>query len=55
MRFEWDEERRKNIQKHGFDFADVPELFSPPILVARDTGDDYGENRWRDWAGSADV
>jgi uncharacterized protein len=48
MRFEWDEAKRiKNIQKHGFDFADVAEMFSRPILVAPDTTDDYGENRWQ--------
>lgn len=48
MRFEWDEaKRRANIRKHGFDFADVVEMFSRPMLVAPDTRDDYGENRWR--------
>lgn len=42
-----EEKRRINIQKHGFDFADVTESFSHPILVAPDTRHDYAENRWR--------
>lgn len=47
MKFEWDEQKRRaNLRKHGFDFADVAEMFSGPMLVAPDTGDDYEETRW---------
>ena len=47
MRFEWNDDKRlKNIQKHGFDFADAVEIFSGPMLVAPDTRDDHGEDRW---------
>ena len=48
MRFEWDEVKRQvNIRKHGLDFADAVDMFSRPMLVAPDTSEDYGENRWR--------
>ena len=48
MRLEWDEAKRQvNIRKHGLDFADAGDLFSQPMLVAPDTREDYGENRWR--------
>ena len=41
MGFEWDEQkRRRNMRKHGFDFSDVAEMFSHPLLVAPDTRDD---------------
>lgn len=47
MNFEWDEEKNKeNIRKHGFDFADVWEIFEAPIRAALDTREDYGEDRW---------
>ena len=47
MRFEWNEEKNKaNIQKHGLDLADAPEIFAVPILVALDDREDYGEDRW---------
>ena len=46
MRFEWDEAKRAaNLAKHGIDFADVPELFSGPMLMGPDTRKDYGEAR----------
>ncbi len=42
MRFEWDEEkRRKNIEKHGFDFADVPKLFENAVYTIDDDRFDY--------------
>jgi len=50
MQFEWDEDKNEvNIQKHGLDFADGEELFDGkyPFLVASDTDEDYGEERWR--------
>ena len=47
MEFEWDErKRRENIRKHGFDFLDVPLMFSAPMLVMPDLRYDYGEDRW---------
>lgn len=47
MKFEWDEAKnRANIRKHGFDFADAPELFQCPLLAHPDTREDYGEERW---------
>lgn len=47
MKFEWDEEkRRENIGKHGFDFSDAPVMFVGPMLVAHDDRCDYGEDRW---------
>ncbi len=47
MKFDWDEDKRKaNIEKHGIDFADIPELFDGPMLIDLDTRHDYGEDRW---------
>jgi uncharacterized protein len=47
MRFEWDEAKnRANIRKHGFDFADVEEMFRAVLLLSPDTREDYGEERW---------
>lgn len=47
MKFEWDEAKnRRNIRKHGFDFADAPEVFRGPMLARADTREDYGEKRW---------
>jgi len=47
MKFEWDEvKNRSNIRKHGFDFADAPEIFQGPLLALPDTREDYGEDRW---------
>jgi len=50
MEFEWDGAKNAaNIQKHGFDFADGPELFDGhmPFLVVADEEDEHGEDRWR--------
>lgn len=34
MEFEWDNEKnRKNIEKHGIDFADAALIFDYPVLV----------------------
>jgi uncharacterized DUF497 family protein len=47
MKFEWDENKnRKNIRKHGIDFADAVEIFRHPILTSLDNRKDYGEDRW---------
>ena len=47
MRFEWDEAKnRRNIRKHGIDFADAVDIFNHPMLTLLDERDDYGEDRW---------
>jgi len=47
MRFEWDENKnRRNIRKHGIDFADAVDVFSHPRLTGLDIRNDYGEDRW---------
>lgn len=47
MKFEWDDKKNQaNIEKHGIDFTDVPEMFDHPMLVFHDSRKDYGEERW---------
>jgi len=47
MLFEWDKDKnRANIQKHKIDFADIPAIFSGPMVVELDEREDYGEERW---------
>jgi uncharacterized protein len=47
MKFTWDEKkRRRNLEKHGIDFADVEIIFSHRMLVKLDTRRDYQEARW---------
>jgi len=47
MEFTWDEnKRRRNLEKHGIDFADAELIFSRPLLVKRDIRRDYQEERW---------
>ena len=47
MRVTWNAAKnRRNIQKHGIDFADVEEMFNHPMLTLRDDRYDYGESRW---------
>lgn len=47
LRVEWDEAKnRRNIRKHGIDFADVEEMFNHPLLTLQDDRYDYGEPRW---------
>ena len=49
MKFEWDEDKNEsNIEKHGLDFEDASEVFDTPMLVALDTRQDHGEDRWID-------
>ncbi|WP_394197237.1 BrnT family toxin [Litoreibacter albidus] len=44
--FEWDENKRKhNHAKHGVDFLDAALIFENPILIRKDTRQDYGETR----------
>lgn len=47
MKFEWDEEkRRENIFKHGLDIADAGQLFDHPMLTITDERFDYDEIRF---------
>ena len=47
MKFEWDEEKNEsNVEKHGLAFEDASGVFDGPMLVALDTRQDYGEDRW---------
>lgn len=47
MKFEWDEaKRRLNLQHHGIDFVDVPQIFDGDTLTIEDTRQDYGETRY---------
>ena len=48
MQFEWDENKRLiNIQKHGIDFADVPEIFELDTVTVIDDRFEYGETRYQ--------
>lgn len=47
MKFEWDPRKNAlNREKHGCDFADVPEMFLYDRLEMRDDRKDYGESRF---------
>lgn len=47
MEFEWDEyKNQRNIEKHGFDFADAFHLFELPMVIDLDNREDYGEDRY---------
>lgn len=47
MRFEWDEEKRLiNLQKHGFDFADIWQIFDFDVVTEIDNRFDYDEVRY---------
>ena len=47
MRYEWDETKRRiNLQQHGIDFADIPNLFIGEIVVLEDDRHNYGEIRF---------
>jgi uncharacterized DUF497 family protein len=46
VKFEWDEDKRlTNIQKHGIDFVDNPQIFDDDTIIYEDTRFDYGETR----------
>jgi uncharacterized protein len=37
MEFEWDEAKRlANLDKHGIDFVDIPEVFEGDIVTVED-------------------
>jgi uncharacterized DUF497 family protein len=47
MRFTWSETKRKsNIEKHGFNLADVPQVFAGPTFTYEDARLDYSEQRF---------
>lgn len=48
MKFEWDEQKRLiNLQRHGFDFVGISEVFDDPnALTIWDDRFDYGESRF---------
>jgi uncharacterized DUF497 family protein len=47
MRFTWSETKRKsNIEKHGFDLADAPQVFAGPTFTYEDDRLDYSEQRF---------
>ena len=46
MQFTWHEPKRQtNVAKHGYDFADAPQVFAGPTITQEDTRD-YGEQRF---------
>ena len=47
MRFTWSETKRKsNIEKHGFDLVDAPQVFAGPTFTYEDDRADYSEQRF---------
>ena len=47
MRFTWSETKRKsNIEKHGFDLVDAPQVFAGPTFTYEDDRLDYSEQRF---------
>lgn len=47
IKFEWNEGKNKlNIEKHELDFVDVCEMFKTPMLIHKDTRNDYLEDRY---------
>jgi uncharacterized protein len=47
MEFEWNEAKRlANLDKHGIDFIDVPEVFDGDIVTVEDDRYSYGEQRF---------
>jgi hypothetical protein len=46
MIIDWDEKKnRRNVAKHGIDFADVEQVFGGPCVTFEDNHFDYGEER----------
>ncbi len=47
MKFTWNGTKNAmNRQKHGIDFADVPNVFDYPMVTFLDQRKEYGEDRW---------
>lgn len=48
MKLTWDpEKRRRNLDKHGLDFADVHAVFEGAAFIFEDRRRDYGEQRFK--------
>ncbi len=46
MIIDWNEKKnRRNVAKHGIDFADVEQVFGGPCVTFEDNHFDYGEER----------
>ncbi|GBR77137.1 toxin BrnT, partial [Candidatus Termititenax persephonae] len=47
--FEWDAEKnKKNLEKHGIDFADAQCIFKDKFFrISYDAKHSYGEKRWK--------
>lgn len=47
MEFTWNSAKRQsNLKKHGFDFADAPQVFAGPTMTVEDARDYGGEQRF---------
>jgi uncharacterized protein len=47
MAYEWDEAKRlANLDKHGIDFLDIPDVFEGDIVTLADDRHSYGEQRF---------
>jgi uncharacterized protein len=47
MRFTWSETKRKlNIERHGFDLVDAPQVFDGPTFTYEDDRFDYSQQRF---------
>lgn len=47
MKYEWDEGKRlTNLQKHGIDFIDIISFEWDSAVVAEDSRQEYGEQRY---------
>ena len=47
MRFGWDDQKRdSNLDKHGLDFVDAPEVFAGLTFTVKDDRFEYGEHRF---------
>ena len=46
IRFTWDQEKcAQNLQRHGLDFVDAPQVFCGPTFTFQDRRFSYGEER----------
>jgi len=46
MKFLWDERKRQtNLQKHGLDFRDAPDVLEGDTITVLDDREEYGEER----------
>jgi uncharacterized DUF497 family protein len=48
VRFRWNDQKRdSNLDKHGLDFVDAPEVFAGLTLTVKDERFEYGEHRFK--------